>query len=478
MSLYKVGKGRRGKKKEQEQKIQSYVLNAETAETQCHIHFEFQMAYHKPLDSKRLVSECIISAVNDVFTSVQTTNQLALSLTNNDIVILEFLLKPNESNPRQIKVRGFIKCKDEHRKQYLDALQLARNSRKIAKELAEEAHINALKIKLLHFQTKYSIAHHVNQSFIDGKIKDYDRIQRKYSLTSDYQFPEPYLQNDMIGSDSDSDDHENKDDVKGDLDQDLSHLSAAFALADEAKENEKEGATKQELETLLSSAPSSEVSMEYDEKNEEQEMELEGQMVGMTLMGGVNVTEAGDDDEYAKFRKWLNGLGLEKYLEKFMVNGYDIAATLKDIADDKDDYDKLMVGLQTLQSAERMIENEDNIDDGMGFVKGKGMTMMGMANDKRFNIDGSIESVDVNARDEIENPKEKLIKGVSLMTQNGSDMDNEDNNGLIQNDGTITLMGQPSHADNELDLEDDDKIINKGGMTIMGFCAENEKLNE
>ena len=146
------------------------IIAAKDAE--CHIDFEFQMPYHDPLNSRELISECVISALNDILSGLSQNNAQSLSIGPENIRIPEIDLRPNEDNPRRIKVGGWITCKDLHRQKYIDALQLAQQSRKIAKQMAERTNIKGSKIQILSFQTKFSNAHHVNKSFIDGTEHD------------------------------------------------------------------------------------------------------------------------------------------------------------------------------------------------------------------------------------------------------------------------------------------------------------------
>ena len=149
----------------------------------CHIDFEFQMPYHDPLNSRELISGCIVSALNDVLGSSQNNGQ-TLSIGSNDIAIPEIDLRPNESNPRRIKVGGWITCKDLHRQRYIEALQLAQQSRKISKQMAERTNVKGSKIQIQSFQTKFSNAHHVNVSFIDGTEVDMKKYMKSHSVQS------------------------------------------------------------------------------------------------------------------------------------------------------------------------------------------------------------------------------------------------------------------------------------------------------
>lgn len=158
------------------------IIAAKDAE--CHIDFEFQMAYHDPLNSRELISECFISALNDILSGLSQNNAQSLSIGPENIQIPEIDLRPNEDNPRRIKVGGWITCKDLHRQKYIDALQLAQQSRKISKQMAERTNIKGNKIQIQSFQTKFSNAHHVNKSFIDGTENDMKKYMKSHSVQS------------------------------------------------------------------------------------------------------------------------------------------------------------------------------------------------------------------------------------------------------------------------------------------------------
>ena len=155
-----------------------------TKDAECHIDFEFQMPYHDPLNSRELISQCVISSLNDVLSGSSQNNAQSLSIGSNDIEIPEIDIRPSEDNPRRIKVGGWITCKDLHRQKYIDALALAQQSRKISKQMAERTNIKGSKIQIQSFQTKFSNAHHVNKSFIDGTEVDMKKYMKSHSVQS------------------------------------------------------------------------------------------------------------------------------------------------------------------------------------------------------------------------------------------------------------------------------------------------------
>eukprot|EP01083_Nonionella_stella_P109503 319378_1 len=127
-----------------------------TKDAVCHIDFEFQMPYHEPLTSKDLLEECISTATSDVLATQRTSNGQILTLEHNAIEIPEIDLRPNETNPKRIKVCGWITCSDNQRQTYMDALQLAQKSRKISKAIANKTDVKRTKITIQQFSTRFS----------------------------------------------------------------------------------------------------------------------------------------------------------------------------------------------------------------------------------------------------------------------------------------------------------------------------------
>ena len=499
---------------EEEMDMKSFI---NTDPAPCYIDFEFRIAYHQPLYSKDLFTECIAAGMNETFlqtAKLKIDGDEQLSTSANDISIIQIDLIPNESNPIRIEVSGYLTCKDEDKQKYLDALQMAAfDLRKISKQLSDRTNIKSSKLRLSQFVTKISDSHHVNKSYIDKdkQVKLVDALNIKIP-----KYGSSLVHNDMIGNDSDDSDanSNNGEDIEVQPEKQMEQKDDAVSVSDD-NEYRDEGAGKQvqHAETLMGLTSEDSVDTEYEMQlmrqgmihaeyqqqgfvnnkvqyahHDEKEDELEGQMVGaaMTLLGGTN----DGDDKYADFRSWLRGLGLEKYLENFVVNGFgsmdaimsydemNETNNLKDIVDDKGDYNKL---LKIIKRRQRK-ESESSYDpdpEKLVIEKGKGITMMGLAKNENEDQDAK-ESMD----DELVGVN---AKGVTLMgaVTNGNDIKDNDETELIKGVSLMAqtekgdAMGKTANNDNEADDDNkDDLLIQNGGFTLMGVCDESENFNE
>lgn len=235
------------------------------------------------------------------------------------------------------------------------------------------------------------------------------------------------------------------------------------------------------------------VNDEYGESpsddSEDEKVESEGLMVGMTLMGQVTNNM---DDGYSGLREWLESIGLEKYLENFVVNGYESVDfipeyhemnetnNLKDIVDNKQDYDKLMAEIKKIQRKIDDHEHEyDTDEEDMIFNKGKGITMMGMVHsEQHYDIDINVKCMTLmgsptngmELKESDEDDGIGLIKGVVLRTEteNGDTSDIEKYKDALDNHhGRVKFMG---HAPT-LDCVEDKQICN-------GDTKENKNRNK
>eukprot|EP01084_Bolivina_argentea_P013108 24552_1 len=121
-----------------------------------YIHFEFQMPYFAALISKELFNECISKAVTYILSGQDADAGHIFTLDKEAIEISEINVRPNDTNPKRIKVIGWIKCGHEHRQIFITALELAQRSRKICKQIANKISVRRTKIRIQQFSTRFA----------------------------------------------------------------------------------------------------------------------------------------------------------------------------------------------------------------------------------------------------------------------------------------------------------------------------------
>eukprot|EP01084_Bolivina_argentea_P059063 107812_1 len=95
----------------------------------CHIDFAFQLpCYYDALTSHTLLIAAIANTMTDILSKANS-----LQLQPSDVQIDELDLRPNDINPQRIKIHGWFKCQDIHRKTYMKTLNYIQQTRKLSK---------------------------------------------------------------------------------------------------------------------------------------------------------------------------------------------------------------------------------------------------------------------------------------------------------------------------------------------------------
>lgn len=144
------------------------------------IDFEFQIKFHEELRSRPL-QRCIADPVSEML-KLRNPN---LSLTADQIDITSIDYKPNATNPRNMKIYGCFRCKVSDKDTYMDAMNAAKDQRKISAQFAEIAKVTKLKVGLQQFKIKWTDSMVIDESFVDKAqyhFDEYKKIKSKEKL--------------------------------------------------------------------------------------------------------------------------------------------------------------------------------------------------------------------------------------------------------------------------------------------------------
>ena len=138
------------------------------------IDFEFQIKFHEALRSHIALRNSIADPVSEML-QLRNPN---LSLPSDQIDITSIDYKPNATNPRHMKVYGCFRCKVTDKDTYMEAMNAAKDQRKISGQFAQIANVKKLKVGLQQFKIKWTDSMVIDESFVDKAQIHFDEYKR------------------------------------------------------------------------------------------------------------------------------------------------------------------------------------------------------------------------------------------------------------------------------------------------------------